>query len=502
MKEVRLLIFIVAYNAEKTIRSVLSRIPKELTAFETEVLIIDDASVDNTWETAETFKRETNFPFKLTVLANPVNQGYGGNQKLGFLYAIQHKFDLVALVHGDGQYAPEALPELIQPILEDRADAVFGSRMISVLGALKGGMPVYKYVGNRILTAFQNLVLRTSLSEFHSGYRIYSVKALSKLPFSYNTNQFHFDTEIIIQLLFASMRIKELSIPTYYGNEICHVNGLKYAWDVVVATVIARLQSYCLLYRRNFDVQAEVSGNYFYMQKLDYDSPHSYACKLVPPRSRVVDLGCATGYLSGPLRARGCAYIGVDKYEPANVDLFDEFIQHDLNDNELPVNFKNVDYILMLDIIEHLAEPEKFARTLRAATSTSKQIKIIISTGNIAFIVQRLMLLLGQFNYGKKGILDLTHTRLFTFATLATLLKSHGFEITQVHGIPAPFPMVIKSKWLSQLLLALNTFLIAVSKTLFSYQMLYVATPLPTLDRLLDNTREHTDLVRERMVSS
>jgi 2-polyprenyl-3-methyl-5-hydroxy-6-metoxy-1,4-benzoquinol methylase len=374
--------------------------------------------------------------------------------------------------------------------------------MISVLGALKGGMPLYKYVGNRILTAFQNLVLRTSLSEFHSGYRIYSVKALSKLPFSYNTNQFHFDTEIIIQLLFASMRIKELSIPTYYGNEICHVNGLKYAWDVVVATVIARLQSYCLLYRRNFDVQAEVSGNYFYMQKLDYDSPHSYACKLVPPSSRVVDLGCATGYLSGPLRARGCAYIGVDKYEPANVDLFDEFIQHDLNDNELPVNFKSVDYILMLDIIEHLAEPEKFARTLRAATSTSKQIRIIISTGNIAFIVQRLMLLLGQFNYGKKGILDLTHTRLFTFATLATLLKSHGFEITQVHGIPAPFPMVIKSKWLSHLLLALNTFLIAISKTLFSYQMLYVATPLPTLDRLLDNTREHTDLVRERMVSS
>ena len=296
----KLLVFIVAYNAEKTIEKVLRRIPASLLEeHDTEVLIIDDASHDCTWETANDFRESADFPFKLTVLINPVNQGYGGNQKLGFLYAIQNGFDAVALVHGDGQYAPEALPMLVRPIAEGEADAVFGSRMMTLFGSLKGGMPLYKYIGNRILTGFQNMVLRQRLSEYHSGYRIYSTAALAKIPFQLNANVFHFDTEIIIQLVFAGLRIKELSIPTCYGGEICYVNGLNYAWDVVVATIVARLQSLCLLYRARFDV---VNGEpcAHYESKLDFDSPHSRAVNLVKNGSTVVDIGCASGYLCRP----------------------------------------------------------------------------------------------------------------------------------------------------------------------------------------------------------
>src|SRR5262249_9769306 len=137
----------------------------------------------------------------MTVLRNQYNQGYGGNQKIGYAYAIANKFDFVAMVHGDGQYAPEELERLLEPLRANEADAVFGSRMMSGFGALKGGMPVYKFVGNKVLTRLQNAMLGTRLSEFHSGYRIYAVKMLERIQYRLNSNDFHFDTEIIIQLL-------------------------------------------------------------------------------------------------------------------------------------------------------------------------------------------------------------------------------------------------------------------------------------------------------------
>ena len=187
--EKRLLILVVAYNAEKTIEWVLSRIPVEDLPRRTEVLVIDDSSGDRTFETA-TAKRDVLRGMNLTVLWNPENQGYGGNQKIGYEYAIQHGFDVVALVHGDGQYAPERLPELVRPVLEGEADACFGSRMMERGRAVREGMPLYKYVGNRILTCFQNRLLGMNLSEFHSGYRVYSVAALKQIPFRYNTGDF------------------------------------------------------------------------------------------------------------------------------------------------------------------------------------------------------------------------------------------------------------------------------------------------------------------------
>src|SRR6185503_4952371 len=192
----RLLIFIVAYNAQTTIEKVLSRIPPSLHSADAEVLIIDDSSTDNTFLNGLRYQRQ-NSAFKITVLRTPENQGYGGNQKLGYRYAIDNGFDLVALLHGDGQYAPEKLPDLIAPLVRNLGDAILGSRMMDKRAARRGGMPFYKWIGNQILTAFQNRMLGTHFSEFHSGYRVYSTRALTQIPFEKNTNDFHFDTEII-----------------------------------------------------------------------------------------------------------------------------------------------------------------------------------------------------------------------------------------------------------------------------------------------------------------
>src|SRR6516164_9678860 len=168
----KVLVFIVAYNAEKTIDDVIRRIPPALAAaYDIEILIIDDASHDSTFERSHYLSKAPELPFPVNALFNPVNQGYGGNQKLGYHYAIENGFDFVALLHGDGQYAPERLSGLLEPLRHGEADAVFGSRMLTPTKALKGGMPLYKFIGNRILTWFENKLLRSSLSEFHSGYR-------------------------------------------------------------------------------------------------------------------------------------------------------------------------------------------------------------------------------------------------------------------------------------------------------------------------------------------
>jgi len=243
MKKIKLLIFIVAYNAEKTIQSVINRIPKKLSLiYDLEVLIIDDCSKDYTFKICKEISKSQKSYFKLNILYNPKNQGYGGNQKIGYHYSIKKKFDFVVLLHGDGQYAPEELPKLLNGLHHGKFDVVIGSRMIKKKDALKGGMPLYKLVGNVILTKIQNFLLKTHLAEFHSGYRIYSVKSLKKIPFYLNTNDFHFDTEILIQLFLINSKIKEISIPTFYGDEICHVNGIKYAFNIIKTTSIAALQ--------------------------------------------------------------------------------------------------------------------------------------------------------------------------------------------------------------------------------------------------------------------
>ena len=328
--------------------------PQLAEEYHVEVLVLDDSSQDRTFEESRIAQREGALPFPLHVLFNPVNQGYGGNQKIGYHFAIQQGFDFVALVHGDGQYAPECLPELVRPLRDGRADAVIGSRMLEKGGARRGGMPLYKYVGNRILSWFQNRVLGASLSEFHSGYRVYSVAALATVPFALNTNDFHFDTEIIIQFVLSGLRIIELPIPTYYGDEICRVNGIKYAWDVTKAVLVARTQQLGLLYDRRFDC-APAAGNAQYEPKLDYVSPHSTTLECVTPRSRVLDLGCAGGYVGALLRQRlGCSVTGVDNFALGPAVELDRFVLHDLNDGFPSVDAAEYDRMLLLDVIEHL----------------------------------------------------------------------------------------------------------------------------------------------------
>lgn len=235
MNAPRIGIFIIAYNAVNHLIKTLSRIPPDLYEQVEEIFVIDDCSKDNTYYAALGYKHEHGIS-KLSVHRNEKNQGYGGNQKVGYRYAIERGLEIVALVHGDGQYAPEALPFLLEPLVQGEADMVFGSRMSTPSAALKGGMPLYKFLGNRVLTRIQNRLSGLNLSEYHSGYRLYSTEALRRIPFESFTNTWHFDTQIILALAERGMRIVERPIPTYYGDEICHVNGVPYALNCLLTT--------------------------------------------------------------------------------------------------------------------------------------------------------------------------------------------------------------------------------------------------------------------------
>ena len=474
------------------IAGVIHRIPASLLAtYDVDVLVIDDSSGDSTFAQGYAASKQEDLPFNVRVLFNPLNQGYGGNQKIGYRYAIDSGYDLVALVHGDGQYAPECLPELLAPFEDENVAAVFGSRMISPGGARRGGMPLYKLIGNRVLTWIENRLLRSHLTEFHSGYRLYSVRALEAIPFERNSNDFHFDTEIIIQLFLARREIRELPIPTHYGDEVCRVNGVQYGLNVILACIRARLQELGIFYDRRFDCGAPPLSQY--LPKFGYTSPHSIAYAMVPANSRVLDLGCAGGYLGEALKNRkGCTVTGVDAWAADHVAL-DEFYLRDLNQGLEGIPVARHDVILFLDVIEHLASPERFLDQLYQSLETNPKAELLMSTANIGFIVQRLMLLLGQFNYGRRGILDLTHTRLFTFRSFRNLVEQAGFEIQEMKAVPAPFPMALGDNGLSRFLLWANALLTKVSKGLFAYQIFAVIRPRPSVKFLLGAAYEESE---------
>ncbi len=228
----RIAVFVVAFNAETTLASTLGRIPHEYLARVAHVLVFDDASDDRTWEVASGFA-DAHPEMPLVVERHPENRGYGGNQKTGYRWCIDHGVDIVVLVHGDGQYAPEELARMTAPIERGEADLVMGSRMLRRGGALRGGMPLYKFAGNKVLTFTQNRLAGVRLSEWHSGYRAFRVSLLASIPFEANSDVFDFDTQIILQVLDAGGRVVEIDIPTFYGDEVSYVNGLVYGKDIV-----------------------------------------------------------------------------------------------------------------------------------------------------------------------------------------------------------------------------------------------------------------------------
>ena len=359
-------IFVISYNASAHIQKTVSRIPLEIYDAIEEIYIFDDASPDNTYEVARQLKQNSALVGKLNIYKNPKNLGYGGNQKVGYRYAINKGLDFVIMLHGDGQYAPEYIPDLILPIVENSASVVFGSRMLHSRDALKGGMPFYKWLGNKVLTKFENIILGTHLSEFHSGYRGYSTHLLSKIPFEENTNDFHFDTQIIIQCRALGATIHEVPIQTFYGDEDCNVNGMKYAKDVCLAVLGYRLHQLHLTRRGRYLVKRDFS----YTRKRSPYSSHEQILTCIDRPGRALDLG-ANSLLSEALVQKGV-----------------EVVQSATQDFKNLKYSRDFDYLILADVVEHVQSASEMLKYVQRYLKADG--KIIVSVPNIAIWFYRL----------------------------------------------------------------------------------------------------------------
>ncbi|MGB8860298.1 MAG: glycosyltransferase [Ilumatobacteraceae bacterium] len=466
-------VLVVAYNAEATLARVLDRIPDATQLQLAEVLVHDDHSTDDTHGVAQEY-HGSNPRFHLTVVRHPHNLGYGGNQKAGYTYAINHGWDVVVLLHGDGQYAPEIMGDIIDPIVNGDADAVFGSRMMHRGQAREGGMPLYKYVGNRILTTTQNTLTGLQLSEWHSGYRAYRVSALAQLPFVGNSDVFDFDTEIILQLAAARMKIVEVPIPTYYGDEICHVNGVKYAKDVLVDTVRYRLG------RSGFGSGRLGHVDQPYAFKPSPYSSHGRILQMVErrPPMRILDVGCGPGWLAQALTDAGHTVVGIDLAEADGVaGRMSRFVRADLGQGIPDEVGGDFDLVLAADIIEHLAEPGRLLADM--ASRVRPQGSIIASVPNISHWYPRFRIASGRFDYDQRGVLDATHLRFFTRRRFLRVAEEAGLEQVSFRhtGLPLDALGLSTSRVVSGTLGRLDRLLVSVWPTMFAYQFVYEFTP-------------------------
>jgi glycosyltransferase involved in cell wall biosynthesis len=226
----RIFIVMPAYNAALKIVGVFERIPQEIWAKNPTFIIVNDGSKDDTAKKIQEIKNR--WP-NIEVIDKPINQGYAMTQKDGFTKAVAEGAEIVVLLHSDGQYPPEQMAELLKPLEEGSADIVQGSRMIDKKAALKGGMPLYKFFANVFLSTLENWTYGCDFAEYHSGYMLYSLKALKTIPFLKLSNTFHFDGEMLFVGAKKGLKVIELPIPTTYGDEISHVKPISYGFHVL-----------------------------------------------------------------------------------------------------------------------------------------------------------------------------------------------------------------------------------------------------------------------------
>lgn len=245
----RIIIVLPAYHAAKTLAQTVVDIPRDVVD---DIILVDDCSRDDTVQVARSLG--------LHVIIHHRNKGYGGNQKTCYAVALARGADVVVMVHPDHQYDPRYITELVTPIAFGQTDAMFGSRMLTPGGAITGGMPRWKYLANVVLTYVANLLLGMHLSEYHSGFRAYSRRVLERISFDYNSDNFVFDTEIIVQLKHAGFTIREIAIPTRYFKDASSIGfrkSVEYGLQVCLTLWQYVLHRSHLVTDQRFNVAAE-----------------------------------------------------------------------------------------------------------------------------------------------------------------------------------------------------------------------------------------------------
>lgn len=435
----RLGVFVLAYNAEKLLCDTLRRIPEEIWDAVELVYVVDDCSQDETTRAALDFPAHRD---KLEILRNRQNLRYGGNQKFGYQHAIDRGLDAVVMLHGDGQYAPEMLPDVFRPLVEQDADMVNASRMINRRGALAGGMPRYKFVANIGLTAFENALSGLRMSEFHSGYRGYATRFLRRIPLWEDSDEWHFDSQILFQAKAAGAKIVEVPIPTHYGDEVCHVNGISYGLHCLASATAFALHRTGLVNLPRYDLKPKrLEENRRFSERW---SDHSIIVRRLLADGgvrgkRVLDVGFGCAAIAAKLKEAGASLDGIDINPAAlaeNGNLYDHVWLGDANRiDDLPLEGK-YDIILLSDLLQYIVDAGDLLSRLKKRLV--KGGTLVVSVPNVANIHIRLGLLFGRFRTRLRGILDERALHFFERHTFPRQLRRAGWRIDAMKfsGVP------------------------------------------------------------------
>lgn len=420
-------LLVLAHNAADVLPNTLDRIPANFRDRLESVVILDDASADDTFPVAAAWARRNRLA-RTTVLRHTKHLGHGGTRKAGLRLAIEHGIDVVALLPVDGRYAPESLPALVGPILHEDADAVFG------LPEPSGDEGRARRARDRVLMAAGEWLLGSPLRGVHADFRAYATSALRAIPFEANADGPEFETQVVVQLRHEGKRIVELPLPD--------------VGDAEDANEISRLRQRVGVLRNVLEYRRVGwgIGTSDWVPTADHSADAtctSHAAVLAEleelPNGRVLDLGCEGGRLAEQIRALGHRVVGVDRTETDGVrDRLNLFVRADLNDGIPPEAHvaAGYDVVVASDVLQYLAYPDRLLREIHSVLRPGGQ--VLVSVPNGVHWYPRLRFASGRFDYDRRGILDANHLRFFSRRSLRRLLVRAGYDILdeQVSGLP------------------------------------------------------------------
>ena len=460
--QAKVAIFVVAEDAVAHLSACLDRIPAHVREAVDEIFICDAASQDDTYLLSVGYAAASGFENFSVV------RGSGGGAGASHKNAIEHcrarGFDIVVILHADGKYAPEAIEDLMAPLAGGEVDAVFGSRFLEER-PVKRGIPLYKYWVMRALDAIQRRLFGLGLSDHHCGYRAYSVRAITELPFALNSDDLVFDTEIIGQLKQKGLRVTEVPVPAYTGEETRGLRGVHYTAQVLRVLVQYWLHTKGIREYPKFAIAEK------YAYKDSPDASHARILSMVDKdRQEILDLGCGAGFLAEALAVRGNRVIGVDVRRAEGVESrVARFMQVDLDRDPILWTGERFPFIVLADVLEHLREPGSLLEQCRDLLADDG--RLIVSVPNVAHWSVRLPLLFGRFVYAGRGILDRTHLRFFTLRSIRDALERGGFVVEGIEATTAPFEQMFPGR-LGALLSGPQRLGIRFWKELFAYQFI------------------------------
>lgn len=460
-----ILVVVSAYQGVAALGETLGRIDPALLPLIREITVFDDFSESEAEKDFRSLAQTATWP-KLRYVRTPRRYEYGENLKNCFDYAIGGGFDYLIILRGDGTYDPACLPLFLAAALVDKVDVVVGDRT--------GGAGSVRLTANRFLSLAEEIALHMHLRDYHCGYRLIATRVLGRIPYALNVNDFLFDLHLLIQLRCLGIPIATVRVPAFHDTSVRAGQMAAYAMRAIRIALGYRFHQLHFLRRATYFVDL---GERYTLKRNRFSS-HMQILDAIAPGSKVLDVGCGQSLLAEEYARRGITVVGIDTIPAEKVS---PFVHHYLRrDLEMPLELpfgRDFDYIILSDIVEHIANRDALVRSLRRYLKLEG--KLIASTGNVAIWFYRLSLLLGRFEYGPKGILDRTHVHLFTLDSFTRFFWEKGYRLVALRFTPVPFEVVFSSTGRSALVEAITRWYQYAARLwprMFAYQFILSCT--------------------------